>query len=203
MKWLAAIVIIIFTAASAHSLDLDDSVKTEKARTRNRYMPHYFPLQYAGNIGFLSAGVGYAAKKDNYQLSLIYGYAPPALTGVRIHTITAKNIFHFYRFQFSEGRSLVPYGAMGLSAEVGGRSFLTLPSNMPRGYYAFPKSAHIIASAGIKLRYRTDAVKPFRGFEFFMETTTVDAYIWYKFLSDEIKMRHILSHAVGIHFLRR
>jgi hypothetical protein len=195
--------VLIFAWLWSNASIAEDSTKSRQWKKRAWYSPHYFPLQYAGNIGFLSAGVGYGARKDNYQLSLVYGYAPPSVAGVRIHTVTAKNIFHLYRFYLSEKRTLIPYAGLGLSFEIGGRSFLTLPSNMPEGYYDFPKSVHLIASGGIKLRYVTNNSKAFRGFEFFAEACTVDAYVWYKFLSDEVKMRHIMSVAVGVHLLRK
>jgi hypothetical protein len=195
--------VLIFVVFWSNASTPEDSTKSSTWKKRAWFAPHYFPVQYAGNIGFLSAGIGYGARKDNYQLSLVYGYAPPSVAGVRIHTLTAKNIFHLYRFYLSEKRTLIPYAGLGLSFELGGRSFFRLPKNMPHGYYDFPKSVHLVASGGIKLRYMTNNSKAFRGVEFFTEACTIDAYVWYKFLSEEVKMRHILSLAVGVHFLRK
>jgi hypothetical protein len=181
----------------------EDSLKSSAWKKRPWFSPHYFPLQYAGNIGFLSGGIGYGARKDNYQLSLVYGYASPSVAGVHIHTITAKNIFPLYRFHLSKKQTLIPYAALGVSLEVGGRSFFKQPSNMPESYYDFPKSIHLIPAAGIKFRYITSDASIFRGYEFFAETCTVDAYVWYKFRSSEVKMRDIMSLAIGVHFLRK
>jgi hypothetical protein len=203
MKHLIAVLILFLTYAVCYAAVIEDSVKSETQRRRGWYTPHYLHVQYAGNIGFLSAGIGYGARKDNYQLSLVYGYVMPLVAGVRIHTATAKNIFHIYRFYLSEKQTLLPYMALGLSIELGGRSFFRQPSNMPHSYYDFPKSIHLIPAAGIKLRQMTDHFKSLRGFEFFIETSTVDAYVWYKFRSDEVKMRQILSIAAGVHLLRK
>src|SRR5687767_11338496 len=79
------------------------------------YVPDYFPLQYAGNIGLISAGAGYVFPKDRYQLSLIYGYVPKSVAGVTIHTLTARNIFHLYRIHFGKRQTLLPYASLGLS----------------------------------------------------------------------------------------
>jgi hypothetical protein len=203
MKHLITVVIIFFTCTGCCFAYVEDSVKTAVRQKRPWYTPHYLPVQYAGNIGFLSAGIGYGARKDNYQLSLVYGYASPSVAGVHIHTVTAKNIFHIYRFYLSEKRTLLPYAALGVSMELGGRSFFRQPSIMPDGYYDAPKSIHFIGSAGLKLRYMTTHFKPFRGFEFFAEASTIDAYVWYKFISDEVKMSQILSLSVGVHLLRK
>jgi hypothetical protein len=196
------ILVFIFAAIGCAAFDTEDSISTIRAGKIKRFRPHYIALQYAGNIGFASAGVGYASRKDTYQVSLIYGYAPPSIAGVQIHTITAKNIFPLYRFYINRKQTVIPYGAIGVSLEVGGKSFFKQPSNMPRSYYDFPKSLHVIPALGVKLRHMTSHPKHFRGYEFFVETTTVDVYVWYKFTSDEVTMAQILSLAAGVHLLR-
>lgn len=201
MKCVVLILIVVFTAELCSACALEDSAKSQASAKRLLYHSPYLALQYAGNIGFLSFGVGYTARKDKYQLSLVYGYAPPSMAGVRIHTVTAKNIFPVYRFYLNKKQTLIPYGAVGLSLELGGRSFFRQPSNMPDSYYDFPKSVHLIPAAGFKLRHITDHQRNFHGYEFFLEITSVDAYVWYKLTSDEIRTQQIVSLAGGIHFL--
>ena len=179
----------------------EDSVKSLSTAKRLRFNSSYLALQYAGNIGFLSLGIGYTAPRDKYQLSLVYGYAPPSLAGAHIHTVTAKNIFPLYRFYLNRKQTLIPYGAIGLSLELGGRSFFRQPSNMPDSYYDFPKSVHLIPATGVKLRHITDHQRHLHGYEFFLEITSVDVYVWYKLTSDKIRTQQILSLAGGVHFL--
>lgn len=201
MRHLVIVSLISLTFSGSYASIVEDSIKTSNTLERRWYLPHYIPIQYAGNIGFLSTGIGYSSRKENYQLSLVYGYAPRSLAGVPVHTLTAKNIFSLHRFHLNKKETLIPYGALGLSFEIGGRSFFQQPSNMPPSYYDFPKSVHIVASGGLKFRAITSRYKNLRGFEFFAETTTIDAYIWYKVRSDEVKLRHILSAAAGVHLL--
>lgn len=193
--------VVSFPSIGMGSIDRD-STQSETTVQRRWYYPHYVPVQFAGNIGFLSTGIGYTARKDNYHLSLLYGYAPASIAGVRVHTVTAKNIFHIARFPVSRNSFILPYAAVGISIEVGGRSFLTLPDNMPDGYYNFPKSVHAIASLGGKFR-RPVNHQFFRDVEFFAEVTTVDVNVWYKFISNEVKMHQILSLALGVNLMRR
>jgi hypothetical protein len=178
----------------------EDSAKSVTA-LRKWYVPHFIPIQYAGNIGFISSGIGYASGSDNYQFSMLYGYAPKSITGVSIHTITARNTIHIYRLHLSRQKTLIPYAALGVSIELGGRSFLTPPSVMPKGYYDAPKSTHIVFSGGLKFRHETQGKKHFRGTDFFLEATTIDAYAWYKFISDEIKLSQIVSLSFGVNLL--
>lgn len=163
-------------------------------------LPHYIPIQYAGNIGWLSTGIGYATRRDNYRLSLLYGYSPEAISGVPIHTVTAKNIFILYHFPVSQKQTLLPYLACGVSVEIGGQSFFIQPAEMPSGYYNYPKSLHFIPSAGMKLQYSTEQFKFFRAIEVFAEASTVDVYILSKIMSSEVRMSQIISLSLGMHF---
>jgi hypothetical protein len=198
-----ATITLLFILESSYSQIPVDSASDSTNVRRRWFNPRYIPIQFAGNIGFISAGVGYIARKDNYQLSIVYGFAPASISGVNSHLLTAKNIFHIYKFPISKKQTLIPYVALGVSVEISGNSFFTVPSNMPSDYYSFPKSIHAIASAGIKVRHMTNNVRGFKGIELFAETSTVDAYVWYKFISDEIKTHQILSLAFGIHLLHK
>jgi hypothetical protein len=202
MRAIFLIAISISVALACEAKSPTDSTQSKKDQNPRWYNPHFIPVQYAGNIGFLSAGVGYEARKKNYQLALVYGYVPKAFGGVVVHSFTAKNTFPMYRFFLDKNRMIIPYGAIGLNIEIGGRSFLTLPDNMPAGYYDFPKSTHLIASAGLKYKHMM-TTKGLRSVEFFAEITTVDAYVWYKVRSDDVKMHQILSAAIGVNFMRR
>lgn len=178
-----------------------DSVETV-ARKGRRPFPHILSVQYAGNIGFISAGAGLISKKNNYQLTFLYGYSPASVSGTRIHSLTARNVFHFRPFGLRYPGMITPYGGVAVNMEIGGRSFLFLPDNMPDSYYDFPKSLHLIASAGLKKRVPTK-MKAFRVWEVFAEASTTDFLIWYKIISDEVRFHHMVSGSLGVNFLRR
>jgi hypothetical protein len=200
---ISILLILIIVASECNGANIDSLAAKKKKTFRNALAPEYFPIQFAGNIGFLSAGVGFRNRTDNYQLSIVYGYVPRSHSLVDSHLLTAKNTFHLFHYRISERETLFPYGSVGISWEIGGRSFFTQPENMPRGYYDFPKSVHAIPSMGLKYRRDGGRLKAFQGVEFFVEITSVDAYIWYKFLSDDLKMHQILSGACGVQLLCR
>jgi hypothetical protein len=179
-----------------------DSTDTENSKQRRRYAPHYIPIQYAGNVGFLSTGVGYITSRDRFNFSIQYGYAPAKIAGIPIHTLTLKNVFHLYKFN-GKKTTFIPYASLGVSLEIGGRSFFFLPSNMPDRYYKLPKSIHLIPALGIKMRHPTNEIKAFRAVELFAEATTVDAYIWYKTICKEVRMSQIVSLSIGVNLMRR
>jgi hypothetical protein len=191
--------LLFFSTQFVFSVD-EDSIKSA-GKKRQWYVPDYIPIQYAGNIGFLSTGIGYSGPNDIYHFSLLYGYAPESLAGVSIHTLTAKNAFHIHRFNFNNDIVFIPYAGFGLSIEVGGRSFFTLPSNMPEKFYRFPRSFHMIPCAGVKLQYLSERMFCFRGMEFFAEATSADVYIWYTFISNEVKINQVVSVALGVNLM--
>lgn len=193
MRW---ILLISLLNIQIHVLaEVIDSTSRDRNDFRTK---HFFvPVQYAGNIGYFSAGAGYAAKRDLYQLSLVYGYVPPAIGGSRIHMVSARNVFHLYKLQTDLHHVLIGYACAGLSMEVGGKSFFSLPDVMPAGYYSFPKSIHLVPAVGIKLR-REKMLNGLSQVEFFSEISTVDAYLWYKAMSSEVRFSEILSVSAGV-----
>jgi hypothetical protein len=200
IAFILLLVLVNFTLVKAN--DPADSVHMARSGSRPWFSPDYIPFQYAGNLGWVSTGIGYRTRKDNYQVSFVYGYAPAAVSGIDVHLVSAKNIFHFYKFPLDDRQALMAYGALGLSLEIGGQSFFTVPSNMPEGYYHFPKSIHVIPAAGIKLRRGHIRLKGFSGIEFFVEASTIDALVFYKATSRNVALSEILSSSFGIHLLR-
>lgn len=174
----------------------------DSTRSRRWYVPHYIPVQFAGNIGFLSVGAGYSTNHHNYHLSVLYGHVPSSLAQSDIHTLTVKNSFPIARYFVRGNRSLIPYAGLGVSVEVGGNAFFSLPAHFPEGYYDFPKNLHIIAYGGAALQHRFhDNFAFLRGVEFFVEGGTIDAYLWYKTISSTIRFHQIFSLALGVNFL--
>ena len=174
----------------------------DSTRSRRWYLPHYVPLQFAGNIGFISTGVGYNSTRKDYQLALMYGYVPRSVAHASIHTITAKNNFPLLYHTLKNNQTIIPYLGLGLALEVGGNAFFKMPSHFPESYYDFPKNVHVIAYGGARLqRIFSDDISFLRGIEVYAEGGTVDVYLWYKTMSDSIKFRHIFSLAVGVNLL--
>ena len=181
------------------SLDL---VAGDSTRVRRWYLPHYVPLQFAGNAGFLSTGAGYNSNNQNYQLQLLYGYVPASVAGAWIHSITAKNNFPLAVYGLRNNRSVIPYVGLGLSVEVGGNSFFKMPSHYPESYYDFPKNLHVLAYGGARLQHLfQDEVTWLRGIEFYAEAGTIDVYFWYKTISSQIRLHEIFTLGVGVNFL--
>lgn len=176
---------------------LNDSI-----RSRRWYAPDFVPLQFAGNIGLLSAGLGYSTRLRNYHVSLLYGYVPRSLARTYIHTIALKNNFPITRYALKNEQILIPYVGLGASIEIGGNGFFRQPADFPEGYYDFPKNLHALVYGGAKIQHLfANPTRNLRGVEFFVEAGTIDLYIWYKAMSNEIRFNEIFTLALGANIL--
>lgn len=93
------------------------------------YVDH-FNFQFAGEVGFLSAGLG--KKFGKYTVGGMYGLVPQGMSGTNnIETVTIRQTYHFYdwkRFNFYGGLNI--FHVLGVSYESSryGKS--------PKSYYA-------------------------------------------------------------------
>jgi hypothetical protein len=190
------LILICFHAIITNASDRDST------RTKRWYKPAFVPVQFAGNIGFLSTGIGFTSHTKKYELAIMYGYVPASLALTRIHTISAKNVFPLRRYDMKINQALIPYLGLAISVEVGGNAFLTLPEQYPKSYYDFPKSVHATAFGGIKLQQLFERhTRTLRGIELFAEVGTVDVYVWYKVMSEDIRLTQMFSLALGVNLM--
>jgi len=168
---------------------------------RSTRLPSYVTLQFAGNLGFFSSGIGLRTRAGTYDVTLQYGYTPASIGGSALHTISSKNAFRLYSLRLSKKHMLSFYAGIALSLDVGGRPFFFMPRNMPEDYYNFPKSIHLIPLLGIKSGLTPRWLKPLDGLEVFVEATTVDAYVWYAFISHEVNLTEIITLSAGINLI--
>jgi hypothetical protein len=197
----SAVVIFLLGILFLHDMKVFGQSK-DSTEARRWYVPGFVPVQYAGNIGFISTGVGYASRLRNYELALMYGYAPKSMAGAVIQTLTAKNTFPIIRYPLKNNEVLIPYLGLGVSFEIGGNAFFRMPSHFPESYYDYPKNLRFLAYGGAKVQHLfDDDFYGLRGVELFAEAGTIDLYIWYKVMSHEIRTNDIFSVAIGANFL--
>jgi len=160
------------------------------------YIPDHVKIQFAGNIGFLSTGIGYTFFNELLSADLMHGYVPKFITNTRIHIITQKNTFSFVNKSI-KGFILSPVTGFTLSYETGNNSFILLADKYPKGYYR-TNAIHSTFFIGGKIYKDFDQKSIIKGIDFIAELGTVDVYLWYKIQSREIKLYDIFSLALGI-----
>lgn len=184
-----------FTIAGYH---LGDT--TNSAKGRHWLHPKYVPLQFAGNIGFLSTGVGYPLFKEKTRLSLLYGFVPRALANKEIHLITMKGDISLFHLPVGQC-DLVPYAGLALTLEFGGNSFITLPSRFPKHYY-HSNAFHFSGFLGLRsIVWKKRKGGGPRAVELFGETGAQDVLLYYKITQEGVRLNRIFSLAMGMNVL--
>jgi len=159
-------------------------------------IPDYIKVQFAGNIGFLSTGVGYVLFDGLLYSDFIYGYVPKFTGNNEIHLLTKKNSFFVYTKKIKKIKISSILG-FALTYETGKNSFVFLDDKYPKDYYK-SNAFHFLFFGGISVHKRITGKSKITGFDFIAELGTVDVYLWYKVQSREIKLYDIFSLALGI-----
>ena len=163
------------------------------------YIPDYTKIQYAGNIGFISTGVGYKLLNDNLHLELIYGLVPKSISNAKdIHTFTVKNSYSISSKRI-KAIKISPMLGFSTSYETGNNSFYKLSDKYPEDYYN-TNAFHFTFFFGPKANRNFKNSKIIKEVDVYYELGTVDNYLWYAITSKEIKTNQILSSAIGFNF---
>jgi len=100
------------------------------------YLPDQLELQFAGEIGFLSPGVGYNWLEDRLEADALFGWVPAAVGGIDVYAATLK--VTYLPFALGEHPRIEPLtvGIFGTYA-FGDQFFLYPPSQYPEHYWRF------------------------------------------------------------------
>ncbi len=148
------------------------------SQQHNRALPDFGVVQYAGSIGYFSAGLGYDIFKSNARFSLHYGIVPPNVGG-RLNIVSAKLIFKPVTFDLGKRLKLNPFdiGIMG-SYTYGDDFKEEWPEGVhPEGYYWWNPAirSHLaMESAMTYLFAKKNKLKAITGY---VEFNTNDLYI--------------------------
>jgi hypothetical protein len=145
--------------------------------------PDEATLQYAGSIGFLSAGAGYDLFNEKAALSLHVGYVPESLGG-ELAILSAKFHYKPWKIKIKDKFVIYPFNPVFFPSYTLGKNF-DLKFEKPQyreGYYFWSSALrlHLGASAEVKIMQMPGA--KLKSFSIFAETNTNDLYAlsWFK-----------------------
>jgi hypothetical protein len=187
------LIICISGNSFSQSFSKINSVMKEK----KWYKPDYFKIQYAGNIGFMSLGLGYDWWREIAQSDLLYGYVPVNHGNATIHTFTIKNTFRLYEFKILNKYNLSPTFGFSVSLEPGENSYMRIPNRYPEGYYT-SNSFYACLNAGIKSHLVFKYERRFSAMDLYFEINTLADYAYYNIVAQEDRSNKIFSIALGV-----
>jgi hypothetical protein len=117
--------------------------------TRHWILPDQAKLQLAGNVGFLSPGVGWSWLGSRVEGDLFFGWVPASIGGDSIVSLTGKLTLAPWRLRPGSGWSVRPLtAALQLTYTFGHEYFLRLPDHYPHGYYSAATAIRTAVAVG-------------------------------------------------------
>ncbi|WP_051291134.1 hypothetical protein [Pedobacter glucosidilyticus] len=150
MRILSINIIIVFLLAKVATAQ-QDTIKT-----KHWLIPKSVITQYAGSIGYLSAGVGYNLNKSgNSTLDIHYGHVP-ASKGGSLHIVTAKFAYRPFHIKINQHITLSPLNPGFFLSYHAGSNFDSTwdDNNYPKGYYWWSTAfrPHVSLSTELSLK---------------------------------------------------
>jgi len=169
-----------------------------------KFIPDYVKLQFAGGIGFLSAGVGYTFFKDKLDVSLFYGYVPEYFTIDDLHSVSLQLTSKLFKYKLSKNIEVLPLN-FGMFAHhtFGSEFWVKLPYNYPDGYYWWYPGVNVgmFIGAEIKTKFLSNKT-PASGTAFYIRLGTRGLYLASKYKNSSVPVKDILELGFGIAIYR-
>jgi hypothetical protein len=163
-------------------------------------VPDFAIIQFAGGIGYLSAGAGYSNKKDKLNFSLFYGFVPESIGGLPIHAATAKLKWMPLKTILLKDFELEPL-ATGLLVNYtfGKQYFAFSPEHYRFNYYDHPTSLHAGMLLGSGIHTLPTKDKKIKQWGLYYELVSYDVeLISYFGNSRTLSLTDILSLGIGL-----
>lgn len=169
----------------------------------SRFIPVQAKLQFAGNIGFFSAGAGYQYMKDKIDLDLIYGYVPE-IYGGHLHTFTIKNTWTPFKSIKIDAKTEADLFTIGIPLSYTfGKNYFFLPpkDQYPKRYYDYSSALRIGIFGGGRIKYAFGSDKLITESAFYYELGTYDLMVHnYIFNIGKMKFTDLFSLGLGMQF---
>lgn len=166
---------------------------------RRVFIPDHNRLQFAGNIGFISTGLGYNIGK-RYEITFMLGLQNEFFGDSKESIITAaiKNTINIYHPIIINKRfSFVPTVGLSINWGYTNNTFSDLPTHYANDYY-FQNKIHLAPFIGGKLRFECNKRNCHRrAIELYVELSSLDAYILECIRTDYVSIDDILNLAIG------
>jgi hypothetical protein len=198
------LIILIFMAGTPSVAQHAEASPKADTSVWVKFIPDYVKLQYAGGIGFLSAGVGYTFFKQNLDISLFYGYVPKWFTTDDLHSISLQFTAKLFRIKASDNIEILPLNiGWYLHHTFGNEYWVKLPNNYPKGYYWWSPGRNAGVFLGGEIKTKLLANKsPASGLAFYVRAGTRGLYLASKAGNKSLPITDIIELGFGVALYR-
>ncbi|TJZ59811.1 hypothetical protein FAZ15_13000 [Sphingobacterium olei] len=189
----AYILLLLLSFFLADVVSAQDTL--QKSDLAYKIMPSNIKLQFAGNIGMFSTGIGYESPNKRWKGDLLYGFVPRRYSGTEpIHSLTVKGKYSTLHREYKEDIH-VEWLQMGLwvNYALNEDFFFKLPSYYEPNYYLIRPGLNIGGFLGSEVRYKNWGL--------YYEVGTTDKYLIHFFKNfPSVQFNHIVSSGLGLVF---
>jgi len=167
-------------------------------------LPDYAKLQYAGGIGFMSAGVGYTFVHQRIDATFFYGYVPKGIAIDDLSSVSLQFTAKLIRIRISENYQLLPLNfGWFIHHTFGSEYWINLPSHYPPEYYWWSPGRNAGIFIGGELKTKWLARKtPASGIAIYARIGTRGLYLASKVGNSSILITDIIELGFGIALYR-
>ena len=177
-------------------------------RYRKRWealIPTQSVVQFAGNMGFLSFGVGWSyGKRNQWETNQFIGFIPKYKSNRAKVTMTIKENYIPWSIYVGKGVQIEPL-RMGLylNAVFGTEFWNEQPSRYPNDYYEFLSTKfrlNVFAGQGVTKIVPMNHLRFVKSVTAFYELGTCDLYIRAKYMDHSVKFWDLMGLSLGLKF---
>lgn len=204
-RFVILIIIGLFPLSIIAQNEYDKNVNRYKSAWE-KLIPTHGKLQFAGDMGLLSFGIGWDyGKNDKWETDIFFGFVPKYETDKFKVTFTLKQNYMPWNCNFGEKFSLEPLACgIYLNTVFGGDFWTKEPDRYPSGYYGFSSKVRIHAFVGQRFTYNIDYKyrKRAKAITLFYEISTCDVYLISAVRNSHLKPDDYLRLSFGIKLQR-
>jgi hypothetical protein len=203
IRFSAVFLLLSMLLFASTSVSAQEMKQEEKSKLHN-LIPDYVKLQYAGGIGFMSAGVGYTFFKQRLDVSMFYGYVPKAFSIDDLHSISLQLTAKLLHIKLNDKLELLPLNFGWYAHHTFGNDFwVRLPDKYAKDYYWWSPGRNAGVFIGAELKTKLLASKsPASGTAFYVRIGSRGLYIASKAGNKTIPFTDILEFGFGVAIYR-
>ena len=178
--------------------------RVERMRSRwNRLFPSQLVVQNAGNMGVVSAGVGWSyGCRRQWETALLAGFIPRHQSDCAKMTMTLKQNYMPWRIALGDRWHFEPLRfGLYVNTVFGEQFWGEQPHRYPANYYGFSTRYRLNVCLGSQLHFLIPSGRNRSAFErvgLFYEVSTCDLYFRSKVLGGNLSWSDILGLSLGI-----
>lgn len=207
---ISLMLLLVSACAVADSIYVSQPSESRYDKRVLRYRKHWealipaqFVIQNAGNMGLLSAGIGWNyGKRKRWETQLLLGYIPKHESTRGKLTTTLKENYIPWSIDLRHSWSVKPLKASIYANTVWGHEFWkSQPGRYPDKYYEMLSTkfrVNIALGQEITWQVPRNRRKHAKSLSLFYEFSTCDLYIRAKFQDHSIPLKDIIGLSVGV-----